>query len=220
MPRRGFLELPLTPSGVSFGRAGNEGAVPLLPLSRRAIWLLDVVLVAWIALWLLLAVRLHDDIRALTGLSDGAVAAGRALTTTADERDSAQLGERVGGEVEALERDVRDAARRATRAGRQSRAEIREYARLVGAIVAVGPTLPPLLLYLPLRLGWARDRRRVKAALRANDPELRHYLAGRRLRRADPATFAGATTAGALDAAAVERLAAEELRRLGLRPRA
>lgn len=194
--------------------------MPLLPLSRRAILALDLAVVVWIAVWLLLAARVHDDLRSLTELSDGAVAAGRALQTTADALAELQGIPFVGGEVEALERDVRNAARRTMRAGRGSRAEIRTYARLAGGIVALGPTLPILLLYLPLRGGWSRDRRRVKRALRAGEPELRHYLANRRLARSDALTFVRSTDGGVLRPEVVDVLAASELRRLGIRTRA
>jgi len=191
--------------------------VPLLGIRRRTIHVLDVALVVWIAVWLLLAARLHEDVSGLTELSDGAVAAGRALASTAEALEVIQGIPFIDREVAELQANVRDAARRTTRAGNASRAEIRTYARLTAATVALGPTVPPLLLYLPLRLAWSRDRRSVARALAAGDRALPRYLAHRALARADAATYSLSTADGDVRPEAVAVLADAELRRLGLR---
>jgi hypothetical protein len=113
--------------------------VPPLGLSRRAVRLLDVALVVWIAAWLLLAGWLYSEVRSLRELSDAAVGAGGALTRTADAVGVLRGIPFVDQEVARVEADIRQAARRTTRAGRRSRDDIQTYAVLVATTVALGP---------------------------------------------------------------------------------
>jgi uncharacterized membrane protein len=190
-------------------------------LSRRAVRAFDVTLVVWLALWLVFASLVHRDLRRLSELSDAAVAAGEALTTTADALSIVGSIPFVGDTIPDLEQQIRDAARESTRAGRQSRDDLATYAIAITLAVAVGPTLPPLLFWLPVRRRFGRDRRFVAAALAAGRADVHQYLARRALAHADYPTFALHTEAdGELRPDAVERLAQRELRRLGLEGRA
>ena len=188
-------------------------------LSRRTIRAADVALVLWLAVWIVLAVFVHRDLRHLSELSDAAIAAGEALTTTADALEVVAGIPFVGGSIPELEDQVRTAARRTTVAGRQSRDDLESYATAITLAIAVGPTVPPLLFYLPLRLRWRRDRRAVAAALAAGRADVRHFLARRALTHADYATFNRTTEDGELGPEGIDALAQRELRRLGLERR-
>ena len=72
-------------------------------LSRRAIRTADAALVLWLALWIVLAVLVHRDLRHLSELSDAAIAAGEALTTTADALNVVAGIPFVGGTIPDLE---------------------------------------------------------------------------------------------------------------------
>lgn len=185
-------------------------------LSRRAIRVADAALVLWLALWIALAVLVHRDLRHLSELSDAAIAAGEALTTTADALNVVAGIPFVGGSIPDLEDQVRSAARRTTVAGRQSRDDLETYATAITLAIATGPTLPLLLFYLPLRFRWRRDRRAVAAAIAAGRPDVRHFLARRALTHADYATFSRNTEDGELRPEDIDALAQRELRRLGL----
>jgi len=185
-------------------------------LSRRAIRAADAALVLWLALWIVLAVLVHRDLRHLSELSDAAIAAGEALTTTADALNVVAGIPFVGGSIPDLEAQVRSAARRTTVAGRQSRDDLQTYATAITLAIATGPTLPLLLFYLPLRLRWRRDRRAVAAAIAAGRADVRHFLARRALTNADYATFSRNTEDGELRPEDIDALAQRELRRLGL----
>ncbi len=188
-----------------------------LRLSRRAIRAFDVALVAWLALWLAFAAFVYRDLQRISELSDAAIAAGEALTTTADALAIVGSIPFVPDTIPDLEEQVRAAARESALAGRQSRDDLETYAVAITVAIATGPTLPPLLLYLPLRRRWHRDRRVLAAALAAGRTDVRHFLARRALAHADYPTFALHTADGELRPEAVEPLAQRELRRLGLR---
>ena len=188
-------------------------------LSRRTVHVVDVALVLWLAVWLAFAAFVFRDLSRLSELSDAALAAGRALTTTADALEIVADIPFVGGGIADLEQQVRSAARETTRAGRQSRDDLDTYAVAITVAVATGPTVPPLLVWLPLRGRWRRDRRAVAHALGAGMPDLRHYLARRALVHLDYATFSANTENGELRPEGVDALAARELRRLGLQKR-
>ncbi len=189
-------------------------------LSRRAVIAFDVALVLWLALWLIFAAFVHRDLMQLSQLSDGAVAAGDALTTTADALSLVGSVPFVGDSIPDLEQQIRAAARETARAGRQSRDDLAAYAAAITVAIATGPTVPPLLFYLPVRRRWSRERRSVAAALAAGRTDVREYLARRALVHADYTTFAVHTADGELRPDGVERLAQRELRRLGLQKRA
>jgi hypothetical protein len=188
-------------------------------LSRRTIRAADVALVLWLAAWIALAVFVHRDVRHLSDLSDAAIAAGEALTTTADALAVVAGIPFVGGSIPELEDQVRSAARETSLAGRQSRDDLETYSTAITLAIAVGPTVPPLLFYLPLRLRWRRDRRAVAAALAAGRADVRHFLARRALTHADYATFSRNTEDGELRPEGIDTLAQRELRRLGLERR-
>ena len=185
-------------------------------LSRRAIRTADAALVLWLALWIVLAVLVHRDLRHLSELSDAAIAAGEALTTTADALNVVAGIPFVGGTIPDLEDQVRSAARRTSLAGRQSRDDLATYATAITLAIAIGPTLPPLLFYVPLRARWRRDRRTVAGALAAGKADVRHFLARRALAHADYATFSRNTEDGELKPEGIDALAQRELARLGL----
>lgn len=188
-------------------------------LSRRTVHVFDVLLVAWVAMWLVFAGFVHRDLSRLSELSDGAVSAGRALTTTADALEIVAGIPFVGETMAELEGQVRTAARETVRAGRQSREDLETYAVAITVAVATGPTLPPLLFWLPLRWRWRRDRRAVARALDADRTDVREYLARRALVHAEYPTFSAHSDAGELRPEDVDALAARELRRLGLQRR-
>jgi hypothetical protein len=187
-----------------------------LRLSRRAIRATDLALALWVALWIAIAILVHRDLRQLPQLSDAAIAAGDALMTTADALAVVAGIPFVPDSIPRLEDQVRAAAREAVVAGRASRDDLRAYSTATTFALVTGPTLPPLLVYLPLRTRWRRDRRAVAAALAAGRPDVRHYLARRALAAAGYETFSRHTDDGELRPGAVDELSEHELRRLGL----
>lgn len=193
--------------------------MPHLRFSRRAIRLLDLAVALWLAAWLVIAAMTYRDVRALADFADSADAAGAGLVATADALSGLRDVPFVGDDLERLEQRIRTGARRTTRTAALARDEIRAYGARIGAALALAPTLPVLLVHGTLRVGWSRDRRRIRQALRRADPCLAPYLARRALASVDLSTFARTTVNGEPHEEGVAELAARELARLGLAPR-
>ncbi|HUW16944.1 MAG TPA: hypothetical protein VMW94_07685, partial [Actinomycetes bacterium] len=106
--------------------------------------------------------------------------------------------------------------------GIQARSSVRGLAVLIGLAVALGPTGPVLIFYVPLRRERTRDVAAISAALSDTSawPALRAYLAERAVVNLSVAQLWAVTTDpyGDLAAGRHQALAEAELRRLGLAP--
>ena len=188
-------------------------------LGQRAVRAADVVLVVWTLVWIVLAVVVAREVWRLRDLTGSAVAASTAAERTADAVGALSDLPLIGRNLEAIEDNLRDAARATRQSAADARADVEELAVVLGATLAVGPTAPLLLVYLPVRRRWQRDRTALRSAVAGGrSPELDEYLAGRalatlpydRLRAFD----------GEVGATRTRTLADAELRRLGLAPAA
>jgi len=74
---------------------------------------------------------------------------------------------------------VSEAGAEAVASARAARESARRLALLLGLAIAAIPSLPVLLLYLPTRIGTARERRELGDALAAGDPAVDELLAWR-----------------------------------------
>jgi len=147
----------------------------------RLVRLLDAVAVAWIALWVVLAVLVAREVRDLQGISDTVVTAGVAVEDTGALVRSLGSIPFVGDRVSEVAAQVEEAGRSAQLSGADSRDSTEDLAVLLGLSIGLIPTLPLLGLYLPLRLTWTREARAVRRALRRSpgDPRLTEFLARR-----------------------------------------
>lgn len=144
----------------------------LLP-PRRWVVAADVLVVAWIAAWLFMGVRVHDEVEGLTELSATISRAGGAVEETGralDELNVPFVGDRID---EAATRVV-DVGRDTRLSGRTARDSISDLSTLLGVSVALIPLSPILFLYVPVRVGRIRDRRAARGPLApagAPDPD-------------------------------------------------
>jgi hypothetical protein len=147
----------------------------------RLVRVLDAVAVAWLALWIVLAVLVAREVRDLRGLSDTVVTAGVAVEQTGGLVRTLGSIPFVGDRVAAVADQVEAAGRSAQLSGRESRQTTHDLSILLGLSIGLIPTLPLLGLYLPLRWTWTREARAVKRALRRapDDPRLTEFLARR-----------------------------------------
>jgi hypothetical protein len=147
----------------------------------RLVHLLDVVAVAWVALWIVLALLVAREVRDLRGLSDTVVTAGVAIEETGNLVRTLGSVPFVGDRVGEVADRVEVAGRSAQVSGRDSRQSTHDLSVLLGLSILLIPTLPLLGLYLPLRWAWTRESRAVRRALRRTpgDPKLLEFLAYR-----------------------------------------
>jgi hypothetical protein len=190
----------------------------------RPVVVLDLMLLAWVILWVLLGLAVASELRGLSALSDTVSETGAAVRETgATLRGFEGLPFGIGDRVQEPARSIEAAGASAQRSGRESRASIRDLSVLLGVSVAVMPSVPILFLYVPWRLGLLRERRALRQALRdaRDEPALIEFLARRaserlpydRLRQISDSPWRD------LEEGRHRELAAAEIERLGLERR-
>ena len=190
----------------------------LLPTGPRLV-AADVLVVVWVLFWCVVGVRVGIEVRDLGRLSASVERVGRAVSDTGAALGSLGDVPVLGERLTAAAAPVSEAGEAAQATARSSRGAARDLSVLLGLSIALAPSLPMLLLYLPDRVAVARDRRAVAAAVRDElPPEIAELLARRaivhvplhrlRLTSEDPQ--------GDLMAGRYEDLARAELRRLGI----
>lgn len=180
----------------------------------------DGVVCFWVVFWLAVGVWVGYEMWRLGGLSQSAVDSGRALSTAGSALQDLSglplIGSRtgqLGDQVVASGSSIVDSG---TRAG----ASIRALSVLTGVVVALAPTGPVLLLYVPSRARRRRENRALRVALR--DPQRTEQAIAHLARRAvanlgfaELVAVSGDPDAD-LAAGRHEHLARAEMRRLGL----
>lgn len=182
--------------------------------------ILDLVLVLWVGTWIVVGLWVAREVKGLTDLSRTVIAAGLALEEAGGALQTLDdvpfVGEDVSGVGERTER----AGESARLSGRSSRESIESLSVLLGVSIAAAPTLPLLLLYVPMRLAWRRQVQAVRRALRAaqDDRAVDEFLAWRAVLNLpyDSLREVSADPWRDLEAGRYRKLGDAELRRLGI----
>ena len=192
-------------------------AVSLSP--GRRVLLLDAALALWVAAWIAMGVAVASSVDDLVVLPDTFTSAGGAIEGSGRALGALELPV-VGRPLRRPGAEVREAGREVIARGRAGRDEVQQASDLLGVAVALIPTLPLLLVYLPPRIGRELEAQALRRTLAegAGDPALERLLAQRaavsvsyrRLRRL------GARPWRDIEEGRHRALAAEELRRLGV----
>jgi hypothetical protein len=187
-------------------------------LSARAMRRLDVALAIWAVFWIAVAVYTAYEVAALRTLSHTVVKAGAATESTGHALAAVGHIPFVGGRVSQLAAQATAAGASARASGAATATTIDRLAVLLGIAIALIPTVPLLALYVPLRLGWRRDRKAISRAVARWDgePGLEAYLAQRALAHLPFEQLRGLGHDGTEGSPPSSELAAAELRRLGL----
>jgi hypothetical protein len=195
-----------------------------LPAALRQL-LTDLLVVAWVYLWIRAALWTHDLVEKLAVPGQKLQSAGGGIADNlTDVGGKVNRVPLVGDQLVKPFNGAADAARSLADAGREQQALVGRLSLVVALLVVAVPLALVLFLWLPLRLRWMR-RAAVAAAVR-DEPAGRDLLALRALVR-QPLKELGrlgpdiAQSWRNGDAEAVDALAGLELRRLGLavRPR-
>jgi hypothetical protein len=129
--------------------------------SGLGIWLAaDLVVVAWVALWIVLGVSVARDVRDLTSVSDTIVVAAATVDRTADALTPLAKLPFIGDRIQDAQAQIHQAAEEARANAVTSRQSIQDLARLLGWAVVLAPTVPIVVGYAALRYFDARRRRR------------------------------------------------------------
>jgi hypothetical protein len=183
--------------------------------------LTDLLVVAWLGLWVWLAMKLYQLVLTLRVPGQKLAGAGDGMAGgLSDAGGKVDRVPGIGGSLATPFNQAAEAARSMADAGRQEVAVAHDLAWALALLLLVGPVLAVLLGWLPLRLRWIR-RASAAATLRdgaaGRDLLALRALANqplRRLARIDPDPV-GAWRSG--DPSTVDALARLELRRLGVR---
>ncbi|MEO3929230.1 hypothetical protein ABGB07_36070 [Micromonosporaceae bacterium B7E4] len=191
-----------------------------VPTAARQL-LTDLLVVAWIYLWIRAAMWLHDLVQKLAVPGQKLEGAGGGLADNlADAGGKVGRVPVVGDELTSPFEKAAGAARAMADAGRDQQELVGELALALSLTLLVFPLGVVLLGWLPLRVRWmgrAGAARALRSAPAGRDLLALRALANqpiRKLTRIDP-DVAQAWRRG--DAEAVDALAALELRALGLR---
>ncbi len=194
--------------------------MPSVPafLSARAMRRLDVALAIWAAFWIGIAAYTAYEVAALRTLSHTVIKAGAATETTGHALAAVGHLPFVGGRISELAAQATAAGASARTSGASTATTVDHLAVLLGIAIALIPTVPLLALYVPLRLGWRRERRAIRLAVARWDgePSLEAFLAQRALSHLPFEELRDLGYDGTEGSPASSELAAAELRRLGL----
>jgi hypothetical protein len=151
---------------------------PRIP-TRRAQLLLDVALLAWATLWIVVGFVVADRVRGLAEVSDTVAQVGRATTTVGETIRALPL---VGGSLEDPANEISAAGRDAVKSAHSARESARSTATLLGLSIALIPSLPVLVLYVPSRIAGIRERRELaRVVAQGREPWVDEVLAQRAL---------------------------------------
>jgi hypothetical protein len=194
--------------------------MPTVPafLSARAMRRLNIALAIWAAFWIAVAAYTAYEVASLRELGHTVVKAGVATESTGHALAAVGQLPLVGGRIGHLAAQAVAAGASARASGASTATTVDRLAVLLGIAIALIPTVTLLVLYLPLRISWQRDRKAVRRAIAQWDgePGLEAFLAQRALAHLPFHELRelgwDGTEASAVDA----DLAAAELSRLGL----
>jgi hypothetical protein len=187
---------------------------------QRSILAIDALVILWTIAWVVLGVTVGLFVERLGAVGEGLQDAGRAIVRSGDSVGDLADVPLVGGGFDALADEIRGLGRGTAERGRSIEDDVDGLAVLVGAAIALGPTIPVLVLWVPPRVSRERERRALTRSLRAGDGLAMAYLANRAVatRGFRELQRTSADPVGDLTSGRHEALAKLELDHLALRP--
>ncbi len=189
-------------------------------LPQRSVVAIDLLVVLWTVAWLLLGIAVGTFVGRLDAVGDGLEDAGRAIGRAGEAVNELSDVPVVGGGFAEIAQRIDEIGRNTAENGRSVKEDVHSLALLIGAGLALGPTLPVLALWVPPRLSRERERHALRKSLRTGDDSALAYLANRAVatRLYRELRTASEDPVADLTAGRYEALAALELDHLGLRP--
>ena len=192
-------------------------------LPQRSVVAIDLLVVLWTAAWIVLGIAVGTFVERLGAVGDGLQNTGRAIGRAGDPIDQLSDVPLVGGGFATVAQEIRGLGHETVQNGRSVGDDVDSLALLIGAGLALGPTLPILALWVPPRVSRERERHALRKSLKSGDRVAMAYLANRavatrlfrELRKAsdDPVADLAAGRYEALAALELEHLSLGSLRR-------
>jgi hypothetical protein len=187
-------------------------------LPQRSVLAIDLLVVLWTAAWLVLGIAVGTFVERLGAVGDGLQNAGRAIGRAGDANDQLSDVPLVGGGFATVAQEIQEMGRDTVQNGRSIEDDVDSLALLIGAGLALGPTLPILALWVPPRVSRERERHALRKSLKSGDRVALAYLANRAVatRLFRELRTASDDPVADLEAGRYEALAALELEHLSL----
>jgi hypothetical protein len=148
-------------------------------LPQRSIVAIDLLIVLWTVAWLVLGIAVGTFVERLGAVGEGLEDAGRAIGRAGDAVDQLSDVPLVGEGFSTVAQEIRGIGRETAENGRSVEDDVDSLAVLIGAGLALGPTLPILAFWVPPRVSRERERRALRKSLASDDRIALAYLANR-----------------------------------------
>lgn len=188
---------------------------------ESSIHVLDGLVLAWLAFWLVMGAWAGYTIWQVSALGDTMSKSGVALGTAGRGLETAAEVPVLGNGIGDLGAEVSATAEEVTARGQEIKGQLRQLSLMLGLSIMLMPTTPVVGLYLPLRQARRSEVEELRRALarHPDDPALDRHLAERALQTlpfADVHRMVGDPWQ-AISEGRGRQLADAELARLGLR---
>ncbi|MFQ5967702.1 MAG: hypothetical protein ACE5MI_08835 [Acidimicrobiia bacterium] len=187
-------------------------------LSHQTVRTVDLLVAVWVVVCILLGYFVAQRVNELGSLGDGLVSVGTAISEVAAGLGNVADIPFVGGGLETVIEQIDGIGQAAVDRGEEGKSAVLRLAVGIGLLFTLVPTLPVLVVWVPLRTLWERDRREIRLALESDTDGIEAYLAYRvvatypyrRLHQVSQDPWSD------LQAERFEHLAGLELERMGL----
>lgn len=146
---------------------------------QRSIVAIDLLVLTWTIAWIVLGLTVGTFVGRLGAVGDGLQDAGRAIGRAGDAVGELSEVPLVGAGFGAMASEIREVGRETQADGRSVEQDVDRLAWLIGASLALAPTLPILAFWVPPRLSRARERHALRRSLRDGGRAALGYLANR-----------------------------------------
>ena len=148
-------------------------------LPQRSIVAIDLLVVLWTIAWLILGIAVGTFVERLGAVGEGMEDTGRAIGRAGDAVGQLSDVPLVGEGFDVVAQEIQEIGRQTAQNGRSVEDDVDSLAVLIGAGLALGPTLPILALWVPPRVSRERERRALRKSLESDDRVALAYLANR-----------------------------------------
>ena len=188
-------------------------------IAQRSIVAIDAVVVVWTIVWIALGITVGTFVGRLSAVGEGVSDAGRAVGRAGDAIADLSDVPLIGGGFAELSSEITGMGRETVERGRSIEDDVDRLALLIGASIALAPTLPVLAIWGPPRISRERERHALRTSLRRGDDVALAFLAHRAVatRLFRELRTVSDDPVGDLAAGRYEALASLELQHLGLR---
>ncbi|MGH3113423.1 MAG: hypothetical protein ACRDOP_08150, partial [Gaiellaceae bacterium] len=148
-------------------------------LPQRSIVAIDLLVVLWTVAWVVLGITVGTFVERLSAVGEGLEDTGRSIVRAGDAVDRLSNVPLAGEGFAAVAQEIHEIGSEAVENGRSVEEDVDTLAVLIGAGLALGPTLPVLAVWVPPRITRERERHVLRRSLRNEDGIALGYLANR-----------------------------------------